>query len=88
MTVQNIFAPFLGRTRQEAFEIGERMAAEITKLNPAPVKLKFEKVKFGRFASFPKKLLQDCFQLSVERHSHICLYFSMNADIVDLICIT
>ena len=35
---------FAGRTKEEAFRIGEEMADEVTKLNPKPVKLKFEKV--------------------------------------------
>ena len=34
----------LGRTKAEAFEIGQRMAEEVTNLNPKPIKLKFEKV--------------------------------------------
>ena len=35
---------FQGRTKEEAFKIGEQMADEVTKLFPKPVKLKFEKV--------------------------------------------
>ena len=40
---------FIGRTRAEAFEIGEKMAEEVTKLNPKPVKLKFEKGRLNLF---------------------------------------
>ena len=40
----SIFVYLRGRTRAEAFEIGEDIAATVTKMNPRPVKLKFEKV--------------------------------------------
>ena len=33
-----------GRSRSEAFQLGEEMAAVVTADNPDPVKLKFEKV--------------------------------------------
>ena len=34
-----------GKTKEEAFQIGNDIANTITALNPAPVKLKFEKVR-------------------------------------------
>jgi DNA polymerase zeta len=40
----SLFVYLKGRTRQEAFDIGEDIAETITKMNPRPVKLKFEKV--------------------------------------------
>lgn len=40
----SLFVYLKGRTRDQAFNIGEEMAAAITKTNPRPVKLKFEKV--------------------------------------------
>lgn len=33
-----------GRSRDEAFDIGEDIANTITQMNPNPIKLKFEKV--------------------------------------------
>ena len=40
----SLFILLKGKTRQEAFQIGQDMADVITKANPPPVKLKFEKV--------------------------------------------
>lgn len=40
----SLFVYLKGRTRDQAFDIGEDIAATITNLNPRPVKLKFEKV--------------------------------------------
>jgi DNA polymerase zeta len=40
----SLFVYLKGRTREEAFDIGEDIADTITKMNPRPVKLKFEKV--------------------------------------------
>jgi DNA polymerase zeta len=40
----SLFVYLKGRTREQAFDIGEEIAATITNLNPRPVKLKFEKV--------------------------------------------
>jgi DNA polymerase zeta len=40
----SLFVYLKGRTREQAFDIGEEIAATITSLNPRPVKLKFEKV--------------------------------------------
>ena len=33
-----------GKTKEQAFAIGNEIAAAITAQNPAPIKLKFEKV--------------------------------------------
>ncbi|GKZ31253.1 DNA polymerase zeta [Aspergillus brasiliensis] len=40
----SLFVYLKGRTRDEAFGIGEEIAKAVTSLNPHPVKLKFEKV--------------------------------------------
>ncbi|OAL56699.1 DNA polymeras-like protein zeta catalytic subunit [Pyrenochaeta sp. DS3sAY3a] len=40
----SLFVYLKGRTRDQAFTIGEEIAAAITAANPRPVKLKFEKV--------------------------------------------
>ncbi|KAL5049890.1 hypothetical protein BDW71DRAFT_174245 [Aspergillus fruticulosus] len=40
----SLFVYLKGRTRDRAFDIGEEIAQAVTKLNPHPIKLKFEKV--------------------------------------------
>ncbi|KAL1981232.1 hypothetical protein VTN96DRAFT_2945 [Rasamsonia emersonii] len=40
----SLFVYLKGRSRDEAFTIGEEIAQAVTKMNPRPVKLKFEKV--------------------------------------------
>ncbi|RCH87381.1 DNA polymerase zeta, partial [Rhizopus stolonifer] len=40
----SMFVYFPGKTKEEAFKLGREIADTVTKLNPAPVKLKFEKV--------------------------------------------
>ncbi|OAA60130.1 DNA-directed DNA polymerase, family B, multifunctional domain protein [Cordyceps fumosorosea ARSEF 2679] len=40
----SLFIHLKGRTKDQAFDIGNEIAAEITKMNPRPMKLKFEKV--------------------------------------------
>lgn len=40
----SLFILLEGRTKEEAFNIGRQMSSYITKLNPSPVTLKFEKV--------------------------------------------
>ena len=40
----SLFVVVPGISRERAFELGEWLAEEVTKVNPAPVKLKFEKV--------------------------------------------
>jgi DNA polymerase zeta len=42
----SLFVHLKGRTKDEAFKIGKEIAETITKANPRPVKLKFEKVYF------------------------------------------
>ncbi|TRY62525.1 hypothetical protein TCAL_16616 [Tigriopus californicus] len=42
----SVFVLLPGRTREEAFTIGEEIAREITQDNPKPIKLKFEKVYY------------------------------------------
>ncbi|KAF2275919.1 uncharacterized protein EI97DRAFT_419601 [Westerdykella ornata] len=40
----SLFIHLKGRTREQAFAIGEEIAEAVTKANPRPIKLKFEKV--------------------------------------------
>ncbi|KAL4906856.1 hypothetical protein BDW74DRAFT_189968 [Aspergillus multicolor] len=40
----SLFVYLKGRTRDQAFDIGEEIAQAVTELNPQPIKLKFEKV--------------------------------------------
>lgn len=40
----SLFVYFKGRTREQAFKIGEEISKTITDMNPRPIKLKFEKV--------------------------------------------
>ncbi|KAJ9155397.1 DNA polymerase [Pleurostoma richardsiae] len=40
----SLFVYLKGRTREQAFDIGQEIAKEITDMNPRPIKLKFEKV--------------------------------------------
>jgi len=40
----SLFVYLPGRTRDEAFDIGNTIAETITTMNPRPIKLKFEKV--------------------------------------------
>ena len=40
----SLFVYLKGRTRNEAFDIGQEIAKAVTSMNPKPVKLKFEKV--------------------------------------------
>lgn len=40
----SLFVYLKGRTKDEAFDIGEEIAKTVTNMNPRPIKLKFEKV--------------------------------------------
>src|SRR5689334_4272878 len=40
----SIFVFLEGRSKEEAIIIGKEIAAEITKMNPEPIKLQFEKI--------------------------------------------
>lgn len=40
----SLFISLPGKTKAEAFDIGEEIAEVVTQLNPKPIKLKFEKV--------------------------------------------
>ena len=42
----SLFVYLKGRTKEEAFDIGNEIAKTVTDMNPRPVKLKFEKVYF------------------------------------------
>ena len=45
----SLFVYLPGRTRDEAFDIGNTIAETITTMNPRPIKLKFEKVSHCEF---------------------------------------
>lgn len=40
----SLFVHLKGKTKDEAFNIGEEIAERVTAMNPRPIKLKFEKV--------------------------------------------
>ncbi|ODV60720.1 DNA-directed DNA polymerase, partial [Ascoidea rubescens DSM 1968] len=42
----SLFVCLMGKSKDEAFEIGREIAESVTKRNPKPIKLKFEKVYF------------------------------------------
>jgi DNA polymerase elongation subunit (family B) len=42
----SLFVHLPGKTKAEAFDIGEDIAKTITNQNPRPIKLKFEKVPY------------------------------------------
>jgi DNA polymerase zeta len=42
----SLFVLLPGRTKASAFAIGAEIAEAVTAMNPSPVKLKFEKVRF------------------------------------------
>ncbi|KAF9914040.1 DNA polymerase zeta [Lobosporangium transversale] len=58
----SMFVHLKGRTRQEAFEIGYDIAETITKMNPRPVKLKFEKVYHGCFLVTKKRYVGNAYE--------------------------
>ena len=45
----SLFIYLPGKTKEQAFRVGQDMADTVTSMNPAPVKLKFEKVRASRF---------------------------------------
>lgn len=51
----SLFVHLPGKTKDEAFKIGNDIAETITKLNPKPVKLKFEKVYLPCFLLAKKR---------------------------------
>ena len=51
----SLFVLLPGRTKAEAFAIGEEIAQEVTESNPSPVKLKFEKVYMPCFLQTKKR---------------------------------
>jgi DNA polymerase zeta len=52
----------VGCSRERAFEMGKIISDRVTKMNPAPVKLNFEKARLGeKFVAFSSFLLRaDC----------------------------
>lgn len=43
----SLFVHLPGKTKDEAFKIGDEIADTITRMNPKPIKLKFEKVSLA-----------------------------------------
>ncbi|KAF9173245.1 DNA polymerase zeta [Mortierella sp. AD011] len=58
----SMFVLLKGRTRQEAFEIGYDISETITRLNPRPVKLKFEKVYHPCFLVTKKRYVGSSYE--------------------------
>ncbi|KAI1320530.1 DNA polymerase zeta [Mortierella claussenii] len=58
----SMFVHLKGRTRQEAFEIGYDISETITRMNPRPVKLKFEKVYDGCFLVTKKRYVGNAYE--------------------------
>lgn len=42
-----MFLLLKGRSKEEAFKIGEEIRAAVTDMNPKPIKLRFEKVSIS-----------------------------------------
>jgi hypothetical protein len=51
MAVNMVVRSLPGKTKEQAFSIGYEIAEAITAMNPAPVKLKFEKVTGQKYHS-------------------------------------
>ncbi|KAF9091413.1 DNA polymerase zeta, partial [Mortierella sp. GBA35] len=58
----SMFVLLKGRTRQEAFEIGYDISETITRMNPRPVKLKFEKVYHPCFLVTKKRYVGSSYE--------------------------
>ncbi|KAF9185070.1 DNA polymerase zeta [Haplosporangium sp. Z 11] len=58
----SMFVHLKGRTRQEAFEVGYDIAETITRMNPRPVKLKFEKVYHPCFLVTKKRYVGSSYE--------------------------
>ncbi|KAF9965079.1 DNA polymerase zeta [Mortierella alpina] len=58
----SMFVQLKGRTRQEAFEVGYDIAETITRMNPRPVKLKFEKVYHPCFLVTKKRYVGSSYE--------------------------
>lgn len=58
----SMFVQLKGRSRQEAFEIGYDIAETITRMNPRPVKLKFEKVYHPCFLVTKKRYVGSSYE--------------------------
>ncbi|KAK3811816.1 MAG: hypothetical protein J3Q66DRAFT_286513, partial [Benniella sp.] len=58
----SMFVQLKGRTRQEAFDIGYDIAETITRMNPRPVKLKFEKVYHPCFLVTKKRYVGSSYE--------------------------
>ncbi|KAF9150775.1 DNA polymerase zeta [Linnemannia schmuckeri] len=60
----SMFVQLKGRTRQEAFEIGYDISETVTRMNPRPVKLKFEKVYHPCFLVTKKRYVGSSYETS------------------------
>ncbi|KAI8606147.1 hypothetical protein EDD21DRAFT_425628 [Dissophora ornata] len=58
----SMFVQLKGRTRQEAFEVGYDIAETVTRMNPRPVKLKFEKVYHPCFLVTKKRYVGSSYE--------------------------
>ena len=59
----SVFVLLPGRSRKEAFKIGDEIALAVTEDNPQPVKLKFEKVYQPCILQVKKNLSKVCIKL-------------------------
>nr|CCC49665.1 putative DNA polymerase zeta catalytic subunit, fragment [Trypanosoma vivax Y486] len=57
----SIFVRLPGRTKEEAFSLGEEIAMEVTAINPAPVMLRVEKVLFPCLLLVRKRYVGYCY---------------------------
>ena len=55
----SLFIYLRGKTKEQAFRIGNDISETITKMNPAPIKLKFEKVACLELCISPLRLIDD-----------------------------
>jgi DNA polymerase zeta len=58
----SMFIRIPGITHARAFELGDTLAAEITKRNPVPIKLKFEKIYTKSILETKKRYVGECYE--------------------------
>ena len=64
----SLFVYLKGRTKDEAFDIGQEIAKTVTDMNPRPVKLKFEKVYFPCVLLAKKRYVGFKYESRNQRH--------------------
>ena len=66
----SLFVLLEGRSKEQAFKIGYEMADAVTATNPAPIKLKFEKVCSSLLMLSGKMAITGC----MKREESVLLY--------------